>query len=80
MEHPPRSTSLMVNNTIAQLRTFTLQQTLKPWYLGSYAGYTVSSSTHTKMNWAELATLSGCMHAYQTRRADFGKQAQLLHA
>ena len=50
------------------------------------ACYTVASSTHivhqviTKHTEAELVTVSGYMHAYQTRRADFGKQAQLLSA
>ena len=48
-----------------------IQDTLKPWCLGSYADLAYSSysdaSTHiviTKRTEAELATVSGCMHAY----------------
>ena len=54
-----------------------IQDTLKPWCLGSYADLAYSSYsdaqasilTHiviTKRTEAELATVSGCMHAYQS--------------
>ena len=74
----------VVQSFVHECSRTAIQDTLKPWCLGSYADlsyssysdaaslrlvYTVASSTHIvhPVITKRTATVSGCMHAYQTR-------------